>query len=333
MTLDDIQRIIETDIGQRGLRADPADNLLTACPDDFSLACRSIANTANAAVGIVTGFFIANATPPAAETDGPLGAIFLARALASLGIPVALFTDHWCRQALAVGIDEAGLKEVSLDVLPMQCPDWIQYLERTAQHLNTRFTHLIALERVGPSHTIASLQTQPGSTIDDVERFKIEVPAERQNRCHTMRGRDNSNETAPVHLMFEACREQRWLTTIGIGDGGNEIGMGKIPWNTIRHNIPNGGLIACRVATDYLVVSGISNWGAYGLATGIGVLRGQLPSDLFDIERERAILQAMISKGPLVDGVSGQPTLSVDGIPFARYIAPLQEKAAGLKGQ
>ena len=32
--------------------------------------------------------------------------------------------------------------------------------------------------------------------------------------------------------------------TIGIGDGGNEIGMGKITLDVIHHNIPRGGLIA-----------------------------------------------------------------------------------------
>ena len=37
---------------------------------------------------IVTGFFIPTAEPPAGETDGPLGAVFLARALVPLGVRV-----------------------------------------------------------------------------------------------------------------------------------------------------------------------------------------------------------------------------------------------------
>ena len=46
-----------------------------------------------------------------------------------------------------------------------------------------------------------------------------------------------------------------WL----LGDGGNEIGMGKIPHETIVKNIPNGDLIHCRVPTDHLIVAGVSN--------------------------------------------------------------------------
>ena len=42
--------------------------------------------------------------------------------------------------------------------------------------------------------------------------------------------------------------------------------MGKLPWATIRKNVPQGGVVACRVATDYLIVAGVSNWGAYALS-------------------------------------------------------------------
>src|SRR5205807_1527308 len=82
------------------------------------------------------------------------------------------------------------------------------------------------------------------------------------------------------------CRRPPGLPTIGVGDGGNEIGMGKIPWDVIRRNVPNGGLIACRVPTDYLIVAGVSNWGAYALAAGVALLRGaKLDPSLFDAER------------------------------------------------
>jgi hypothetical protein len=126
---------------------------------------------------------------------------------------------------------------------------------------------------------------------------------------------------APGHLIFEyASQRASPITTIGIGDGGNEIGMGKIRWDVIRRNIPNGGLIACRVPTDYLIVAGVSNWGAYGLAAGVRLLRG-VPFDpeLFDVERERELLRIMVEQGPLVDGVTGRQTVSVDGLDFDRY--------------
>jgi hypothetical protein len=318
MKIDSIRDIIQHDIANRGLKTDPRENLVTACADDFRLACQSIAGTPHATLGIVTGFYIPAGEPPAAETDGPLGAVFIARALAPLGIPVTIFTDLWCSHALEVGLRHAGLSDVvHLHVLSHCDP------VTTISQL----THLVALERVGPSHTLESLEAQLGATATEVEQFEREVPVSQRNRCHTMRGRDNTVETAPAHRLFESIRARHpEITTIGIGDGGNEIGMGKIRWDVIRRNISNGALIACRVPTEFLIVCGISNWGAYGLATGIRLLRtAGRDRTLFDIERERAILQAMISEGPLVDGVTGFPTLSVDGIPFDRYAEPLHQ--------
>jgi hypothetical protein len=119
------------------------------------------------------------------------------------------------------------------------------------------------------------------------------------------------------------------IKTIGIGDGGNEIGMGKIPWDVIRRNIPGGGLIACRVPTDYLLVCGVSNWGAYGLAAAAYRLSGRKANaDLFDSEREEELLRIMVENGPLVDGVSGKPSVTVDGLSFARYAQPMRRLGA-----
>ena len=140
-----------------------------------------------------------------------------------------------------------------------------------------------------------------------------------------MRGRDISAYMAPAHRLFEDAEQSPRITTIGIGDGGNEIGMGKIPWDVIRRNVPNGGLIACRVPTDHLIVCGVSNWGAYALAAGVALLRGtKLAPNLFDVERERELLRIMVEKGPLVDGVTGKPTATVDGLSFDEYVRPLR---------
>ena len=328
--LDSIRDIIQEDIGNRGLRSDPSANLISAFPEDFAAACESLASTSNAAVAIVTGFYIPHAVPPCGETDGPLGALFLARALTPLGIKVVLATDSFCATALEVGLAAAGLrKAVPLVVLPsveqtgpMSLTDyWNAFLERSGP-----LTHLIALERVGPSHTPESLQAQPETSIADIQQFLAELPAEHHDRCHTMRGRDITASMSPAHRLFEiAGQKERGIVTIGIGDGGNEIGMGKIPWAVLRRNIPNGGLVACRVPTDHLIVCGVSNWGAYGLGAGVRLLRGASgETDLFDLDREEALLEIMVEKGPLVDGVSGLPTVSVDGLTFDRYAEPLK---------
>lgn len=159
-----------------------------------------------------------------------------------------------------------------------------------------RDSHLIALERAGPGH---------------------------DGRCRTMRGIDITDHlNSAFNKLF--AYPGFWKHTIGIGDGGNEIGMGKVPHETIVKNIPNGDLIHCRVATDFLLVAGVSNWGAYALAAGVYVLREATPpADLFDPDREREILEVMVREGPLVDGVTGKQTATVDGLTWEEYAKPL----------
>ncbi len=302
-----LRNLIQQDVGGRGLATDPRLNLLTACPDDFAAACRSIAGTERAKLMVVTGFHILHGQPPCSETDGPLGALFLARALVPLGIEVLIAADGTVESAVNAGLELCHLQDqVRVIRLPREVWDDTGYQEWVfaATDRTSPLTHLIGLERVGPSHTLRSLQAQPalaqlppeyhradpggvdgadvrvlprladsmpGSRemppqqwltlchiLDDFER---EVPPPERNRCHSMRGLDLTGQTSPAHLLFEeASRLEPPLTTIGIGDGGNEIGMGKITWDVIRRNIKYGGRIACRIATDYLIVAGISNW-------------------------------------------------------------------------
>jgi hypothetical protein len=305
-----------------------------ACPRDLYEACLSLAQTASPVVAVVTGFYIAQAVPPCGETDGPPGAIFLARILAAHGIKVALATDDLYLHALEVGLEQCGLsKEVALVGLPAPetagtmsvCEYWEHLVARTGP-----LSHLLALERVGPNHTPASLQLQPETSSKDLDRFLSEVPTEHHDRCHTMRGRDITSKTSPAHWLFEvAAHQEPRVVTIGIGDGGNEIGMGKIAWDIIRRNIPRGELIACRVPTDYLIVAGVSNWGAYALAAGFALLHdGHLPAGFFHEQSERQLLSVMVAQGPLVDGVTVQPTATVDGLSWERYVKPLEAIAA-----
>jgi hypothetical protein len=178
------------------------------------------------------------------------------------------------------------------------------------------------------------VRDQPGATAESVARFLREVPPDHYDRCHNMRGDDITRMTRPAHLLFERAKEwDRGLVTLGVGDGGNEIGMGKVPWDVIRRNVPGGGRTACRVAVDRLIVAGVSNWGAYGLAAGVRLLRGApRDADLFDPQRLRALLELMVEQGPLVDGKTGQQAAQVDGLPFEREAEVLRrvgEIAAG----
>jgi hypothetical protein len=332
--LEAIRDIIQADVGNRGLARESVDNLLTACPDDFANACRSIAEHPSPRVGIVTGFMIPSVDPPTGETDGPLGAIFLAQAFSKLRILTVLFSDdsayNAIRSAVSILPDLTGTEYARLpsaEAVASQVPPLLRdikpkaYREATFRSLDP-LTHLIAIERIGVNHRPRTLRRQPASTLETIGDFIDRIPRLKRDRCYTMRGRDITDLTAPAHLLFT---ESPPYATIGIGDGGNEIGMGKIAWDTIRRNIPNGELIACSVPTDHLIVAGVSNWGAYGLAAGVMLLRGLVDTTLFDPERERSLLENMVAFGPLVDGVTGQRTATVDGLSFAEYAKPIKQ--------
>ena len=287
MTVDEklvaILAAVQTDPGNRGLARDPHDNLFTATAGDFQAACRSVADHPSPVVALSTGFFIASGTPPAFETDGPLGVIFLQRALLACSISTLPYVAGSVSSSLVVARDMCDLPVV--DIGP---EGW---------------SHLVVIEQSGPGAG---------------------------GRHYSMRGQDvteHHDTSFALNLKppkRHLKRPPRRGVTIGIGDGGNEIGMGKIPHETIVKNIPNGDLIHCRVATDHLIVAGVSNWGAYALAAGIYVLRGVTPPpDLFDPDREREILEVMVREGPLVDGVTGKQTATVDGLTWDDYTKPL----------
>ena len=275
---------VQTDPGNRGLARDPFDNFFTATKGDFAAACRSIAEHRSPIVALTTGFYIPSATPPACETDGPLGVIFLQRALLGCHVHTLIYVE--------------GVVDRSLVAVRELCD-----------------LPVVDIGPEGPSHHVVIERSGPGAG----------------GRHYTMRGRDvTEDHNAQFTLQLKPRKRSKSIgirdgpKSIGIGDGGNEIGMGKIPHDTIVKNIPNGDLIHCRVPTDHLIVAGVSTWGAYALAAGVYVLRGvKPPSDLFDPDRERAILEVMVREGPLVDGVTGKQTATVDGLTWDEYAKPL----------
>jgi hypothetical protein len=324
----DLRDAVQIDVGNRGLARDPDANLINAFPQDFSRACHSLAAHPAPRLAVVTGFYI-----PAAkhgETDGPLGAVYLARTLPQLGIEVLLVSDPFCRSALCAGLRKCSslTRRVPVLDLPHTAAEsrpevWWPFDEHPPP------THLLALERVGPAHTPESIRNLPRGSEETVRRFLAEVTSDHHDRCHTMRGVDITADMHDAAHLFDRARiSGDPPVTIGIGDGGNEIGMGKVPWEVIRRNIPGGAVIACRVATDHLIVTGISNWGAYALAAGVALAKGVTPPpEWFDLEREREILECMVAEGPLVDGVSGQFSARVDGLAFTDYAEPLRRIA------
>ena len=141
------------------------------------------------------------------------------------------------------------------------------------------------------------------------------VSVERCGRCadgtkRDMRGVDISGYTADLDALFVAGPWQ----TIAVGDGGNEIGMGSISRNVIATHISNGGSIACATPAEYLIATGVSNWGAYALLGALAILRPQWRDALLACLQpslHAAVLAAMVQHGPAVDGVSRKQELSV----------------------
>ena len=71
-------------------------------------------------------------------------------------------------------------------------------------------------------------------------------------------------------ILIAAAKDDR-ISTTSIGDGGNELGMGKVK-EQVENHVKLGEQIACVVPSDYLVAAGVSNWGGYAIAVGLYVL-------------------------------------------------------------
>jgi hypothetical protein len=290
-------------------------------------------------MAIVTGFCISTADGPRAETDGPPGALALAKVAVELGIEYRLVTDEIGWPVLRAGSEFLSLDPERIVVFPTEAQGSV--LEPGSQgELGSRsgslwarqllegelsgLSHLVAVERVGPSHTLVSLAAQARRGPVPIEAFCLEVPVEERDVCHNMRGESIDQWTAPAHLLFEeAARLNCPPTSIGIGDGGNEIGMGRIPWEELTAAIRLGpaGRVACRVATDYTLVAGVSDWGAYALAVGWACLAGRPDAaDTISGEGLRGLIETLVRGAGAVDGVTRKRQASVDGLPLETYL-------------
>jgi hypothetical protein len=118
-----------------------------------------------------------------------------------------------------------------------------------------------------------------------------------------MRGLDVSMETAQVDFLFDGT-----VPSVGIGDGGNEIGMGNVAGAVAAC----GKLVSdpCVTTVNRLVIASVSNWGGYGLVAALSSLakRDLLPS----IEDEQRLVARTAALGA-VDGTTGESDGKVDG--------------------
>ena len=327
--LAEMERLIRRDPAQRGLIASEATRG-PLCPGHLAAAARHLTEHGRRVL-LVTGFFIPGASPSAAETDGPPGTAILAAALKQLGLSIQIATDEPCRTAVEVAAQEMGLTPEEICTIPSRREEqepWLARLLATTSH-QPSLTHLISLERVGPSHTSDSVQTQlleaiasDRSSQHDFDRL---VPPSDQDHCHNMRGECIDTHTAPLHRLFELAASRDDIRTIGIGDGGNEIGMGSIPWRELHHRLngPHAARVPCRIPTDWTIVAGVSNWGGQALAAAVLSLTNHTHAARdWTANQQLQSLERLVTDGPAVDGITRLREATVDGLPFLTYIQP-----------
>lgn len=287
---------------------------------------------------VVTGFYIPSGEPPATETDGPPGALILAEGLKNAGMEVSLLSDQYTLPTLKAGLKILNLseKEVPLICFPLESSDLdpagsfsVRFIEELLNGpLGRNLSHLIFIERVGPNHTLDSLLAQEREGPPPVKQFEAMLPPSIRNRCFNSRLEDITRFTARTHLLLEF--QKIWnlpIETIGIGDRGNEIGAGKIPWevfkeNSVTHREP---VFCCRMKTDYFISCGISNWGGYALMAGIALAVGKVSLlERITPEQEGMVLDYLIHHGPAIDGITRRQGHSVDGIEFKDYMKVIE---------
>jgi len=333
--IETLQNIIGTDAGGRGMKS-------LIVPGDLMEACRVLGSISSNVAGdsddngiiiVLSGFpCCVNESPPT-ETDGPPGACAIARAALALGEAshhkVVLVTDD-CNATVfmtaASDLLQSFPTRFSIQSFP---PVFIDVDEARLHALAQHCRLLIACERAGPA---------------------------KNGVCYTMRGIDMTAAglIAPLHrLVLETkARHHHNVPFIAIGDGGNELGMGKVIDKIISNpEIPDGDKIGCIVPSDYLIASSVSNWGGYALAAGAALVRaeheamagtpGTTPSELVQAwlgkclpseQHEIDLLNRCVAAG-CRDGVSGKAEPTVDGMPLERSLACLRDLRAAALGQ
>ncbi len=217
------------------------------------------------------------------ETDGPVGAIVLADLLRELGSTPILMTDRFCAEILRACCEHRVVD------FPIRSIEESQECAR------------IVVEREDPSLAIS------------IERCGMSA----DGKYYNMRGGDISDYTAKLDALFELVP-----ASIGIGDGGNEIGMGNLNEAIQREALP---IRPCVTTVRYPVIATVSNWAAYGMIAYLSLKTGK---DFMRLLRVKEILQQLIDFG-VIDGVLKKPALSVDGFPLTaieRVIEQLVEE-------
>ncbi len=247
-------------------------------------------------------------TPRIAETDGPLGTAVLAKRIreTTSAIPI-IITEHSLVESVAAVVQSAGLSVVSIEQA------------RTAQEKAHQGQTSVAC--VLPfTEEDAKAEDEAKQLLDAFNPrmiFCIEKAGFNEHGIyHNMRGHDYSDGRARIdYLVLEA--QKRHIKTVGVGDGGNEIGMGCV-LDAVKKHVKygdmcqcgcNGGL-AATTKTDILLTASVSNWGCYAICAALALKCGKASLAHNGVDELR-LLNVAVQAG-MVDGNTGKAETTVD---------------------
>ncbi|XP_072424167.1 D-glutamate cyclase, mitochondrial isoform X4 [Chiloscyllium punctatum] len=275
-------------------------------------ACLSLSNAKS--VLITTGFPTHFNNQPPEETDGPPGAIAIAAMLQAQKKNVVIVTDQRALEMNRKIIEEAveqGRLKTPVPIVSFQDngkDSALMFLCHDGNPQFPRFDHLIAIERAG--------MAADGNYYN----------ARKVNIKHLV---------DPIDKLFLKAQDIPGISTTGIGDGGNELGMGKVK-EAVKKYINNGDLIACDVEADFTVIAGVSNWGGYAVACGLYILNScaiherylrkalgfPMTSEMVGyilalptVQKEEKLLELLVKHG-IRSGKTGNLGMEVDGLLF-----------------
>ena len=175
--------------------------------------------------------------------------------------------------------------------------------------------HEMAKEGFTPYAEVVTLSEAEGG-------YQVAISVEKpgMNRVgiyHNMSGYSISRLVDPVDRFFLSLKE-KGTYTVGIGDGGNEAGMGLVE-DVVRKHVPYGDVCRCPcrhgiascVTFNRLIVAEVSNWGGLVLSMALGAK----PMNLW--RAYKACFSLMVKKG-FVDGITGEKGHTEDSNPITR---------------
>jgi hypothetical protein len=259
---------------------------------------QAILEKKNAKVAVVTGIVIEGWLPKG-EVDGPIGAAVLGRALAKLGHKVDLMM-------------EAEMEEVAESL--------IKTLQYDGKFVVTSGRSSEEVKGWANDYDIAITVEKLGRNSKGIR--------------HSVNGTPLA-KTGDYYIDdFIVAMNEKGKLTIGIGDGGNEIGFGKIHEKVqqiVLHGADCGcpchGGIATTTATEHLISAAISNYGAYTVAAALAL--GAKNTDLLiDGATVKKLIEGVIALGCLDGGTVNPKFIGDDGIPIATVMRTVDQLAS-----